>query len=203
LNEDLPDSQPPSGGGSLAGLSSVALLARARGGDGAARETLMRRYWPRLARWAHGRLPSRARGLHDTADLVQDTLLAALHRLDDFEPQHDGAVAAYLRVAILNHIRRLATRARPQGVPIESGSGLVDAGPSPLEEVIGREALDRYERALARLRPDDREAVQLKVELGLPYSEIAGELGKPTITAARMAVSRALCRLALEMRRHA
>ena len=69
--------------------------------------------------------------------------------------------------------------------------------------MIGREALERYEESLARLRPEDRDAVQLKVELGLPYPEIARELGKPTTTAARMAVSRALVRLALEMRRRA
>jgi len=37
------------------------------------------------------------------------------------------------------------------------------------------------------------------VELGLDYAEIAGLLDKPSIPAARVAVSRALLRLATEM----
>lgn len=203
MNAPDPDPEPASPGDPFDDLPSVALLVRLREGDAAAREALFRRYWPRLERWAHGRLPARARDLHDTGDLVQETLLAAMQRLEDFEPRHDGALPAYLRVAILNRIRKLAVRAKGRPHHVELESTVMDGGASPLEEVIGRQALERYERALAQLRPDDRDAVQLKVELGLPYTEIARELGKPTITAARMAVSRALVRLALEMRRHA
>ena len=203
MNARTPDPEPTPRGEPLDNLTSVELLWRLRAGEHAAREELFRRYWPRLERWAHGRLPASARGLHDTSDLVQETLLAAMRRLEDFEPRHDGALPAYLRVAILNRVRRLAERTKDRGHHVELESAVMDAGPSPLEEVIGREALERYEQALARLRPDDRDAIQLKVELGLPYPEIARELGKPTITAARMAVSRALVRLAVEMRRHA
>lgn len=184
-------------------LPSLELLSRLKGGSEAARDELMRRYWPRLERWAHGRLPAGARDLHETRDLVQDTMLAALNRLEGFEPQHDGALPAYFRAVILNRIRTLAVRAKRRGEKVALESAVVDTQPSPLEEVIGREALDRYERALSRLRPDDRAAIQLKVELGLPYPDIARELEKPTVTAARMAVSRALYRLAIEMRRHA
>ena len=41
----------------------------------------------------------------------------------------------------------------------------------------------------------------LRIELDLPYEEIAAQLGKPTPVAARKAVSRALYRLAREMQR--
>lgn len=198
-----PRSETTSPAGALDELPSVSLLARVRDGDSLARDALLRRYWPRLERWAHGRLPARARDLYDTGDLVQETLLAALNRLEEFEPRHDRALPAYLRVAILNRIRKVAGRAQRRGQQVVLESALVDMGPSPLEQVIGHEALERYEESLARLRPDDRDAVLLKVELDLPYPEIARELGKPTITAARMAVSRALVRLALEMRRRA
>jgi RNA polymerase sigma factor (sigma-70 family) len=81
------------------------LLTRLQQGDAEAREELVRRYWPRLHQWARGRLPAGARDLYDTTDLVQETMLAALRRLDDFEPDHDGALQAYLRAAILNRIR--------------------------------------------------------------------------------------------------
>jgi RNA polymerase sigma-70 factor (ECF subfamily) len=180
-------------------LPSLVLLARMQHGEPAARDELVRRYWPRLLRWAHGRLPLGARDLHDTVDIVQETMLTALQRMDDFEPEHDGALQAYLRTAVLNRIRTLAKRATTRGEKVDADSGILDQSPSPLEQAIGREAVERYERALHRLRPDDRQAIQLKIELDLPYQEIARELGKPTITAARMAVSRALTRLAKEM----
>jgi RNA polymerase sigma factor (sigma-70 family) len=187
----------------LENLPSVVLLSRLKEGNHAARDEIIRRYWPRLERWARGRLPPGARDLYETGDLVQETMLAALKRLEEFEPRHDGALPAYFRAAILNRIRTLAVRAKTRGERVDLGSALVDAGPSPLEEAVGREAVDRYELALSRLRPDDREAIQLRVELGLPYQEIAREMEKPTVTAARMAVSRALCRLAIEMGRRA
>ena len=38
---------------------------------------------------------------------------------------------------------------------------------SPLEEAIGREAVERYEAALQRLKPEEREAIIARVELGL------------------------------------
>ena len=129
--------------------------------------------------------------------------MAALGRMEDFEPQHDWALLAYLRAAILNRIRSLAGRTRRRGQAVELDSRIVDPGPSPLEHAIGRDAVDRFERALERLRPEDRDAVHLKIELDLPYEQIASALGKPTITATRMAVSRALVRLAREMQRHA
>jgi RNA polymerase sigma-70 factor (ECF subfamily) len=203
--EDRPSRQPAdppaSDGAPLESLPSVALLSELRKGSDAARDELLRRYWPRLERWAHGRLPRMARDLYETSDLVQETLLSVMRRLDQFEPLHDGALPAYFRAAILNRIRTLATRSRGKGEHVDLEGALADAGPSPIEEVVGRETLERYERALLRLRPDDRMAIQLKVELDLPYPEIARELEKPTLTAARMAVSRALFRLAIEMRR--
>ena len=73
------------------------------------------------------------------------------------------------------------------------------AGTSPEEAAIGAEALERYERALASLKKEERHAIVLRVELGLDYEEIATQLGKPTADAARMAVTRAIVRLADKM----
>jgi len=180
---------------------SLVLLARIQEGDASAQNELIQRYWPRLERWAHGRLPMGARDLHDTADLVQDTMVAALGRLADFVPQHQGALQAYFRVALLNRIRSLATGARRRGEKVELESFIADGAPSPLEEAIGREALDCYEEALGRLRLEDREVIVLRIELDMPYDAIAAELRKPSVVAARKAVSRALYRLAREMQR--
>ena len=59
---------------------------------------------------------------------------------------------------------------------------------------------NRYEAALHRLRPEEREVVIARVELGQSYRRIAAGHGKASADAARMAVSRALVRLAMELR---
>jgi RNA polymerase sigma factor (sigma-70 family) len=181
--------------------SSFELLARARGGDAAALNDLCARFIPRLQRWAHGRLPSYARGALDTHDLVQDTLTQVIKHIHSFEPRHDAAFQAYLRQALLNRVRDEIRRVqrRPAGDPLDSGKASPD--PSPLEEAIGQEALERYEAALQQLKPDDREAIIMRIELGCSLAELAAALGKPSTAAAHMAVSRALVRLSAEMSR--
>ena len=181
--------------------SSFVLIGRAKGGDPLALDALCARYIPRLRRWAHGRLPPWARNGLDTQDLVQDTLVQVLRHVESFEPRHDGAFQAYLRQALVNRLRDELRRAqrRPASEPLETGNASPD--PSPLEVAIGQQALERYEIALARLRPEDREAIIIRVELGCPYAEVAEALGKPSAAAAHMAVSRALIRLADEMSR--
>jgi RNA polymerase sigma-70 factor (ECF subfamily) len=82
------------------------------------------------------------------------------------------------------------------------GSELDLQGPgSPLEEAIGREAVERYTAALARLKPEEREAIIARVEMDYSYAELAEILGKPTPDAARKTAQRALLRLAEEMKR--
>ena len=68
-------------------------------------EALLERCLPPLKRWAHGRLPARARGGLDTGDLVQEAAMHVLARLDKFEPRHVGAMQAYLRMSVINRIR--------------------------------------------------------------------------------------------------
>jgi RNA polymerase sigma factor (sigma-70 family) len=178
--------------------ASMELLARARSGDPDALNDLCARYLPRLQKWAHGRLPAWARGALDTHDLVQDALSQVIQRLGSFEPRHDGAFQAFLRTALLNRIRDEIRRAHRRPTDVLASDRPAD-GPSPIEEAIGSEALARYEAALQRLRPTDREAIIARIELGLPYTEVAEALGKPSVAAAHVAVSRALLKLAKEM----
>ncbi len=179
--------------------SSMVLVLRARQGDQAALDDLCARYLPRLRRWAHGRLPGWAREAVDTQDLVQATLAQVVQHLDTFEPRHEGAFQAYVRQALLNRVRDEIRRAHraPAAEPLSSEGPASD--PSPLEEAIGRELLDRYEGALLRLKPEDHEAIVARIEMGLSWSEVAEALGKNSAASAQMTVNRALVRLAKEM----
>ena len=186
---------------SMSAESSLDLLERARAGDRPALEALVARYLPRLRRWAGGRLPPWARDLSDTQDLVQDTVIQAMKHIGTFEPRGEGALQAYLRQAVMNRIRTELRRLRRRPAATTLDTALIDGAPSPLERAIGSEAIDRYERALSRLRAQDRDAIIARVEMGLTNTELMHMLGKPTANAARMAVERALFRLAHEMRR--
>jgi RNA polymerase sigma-70 factor (ECF subfamily) len=181
--------------------SSFALVLRAQAGDEDALNALCERYLPRLQRWAHGRLPRSARGALDTHDLVQLTLTSVVRQLHAFEPRHEGAFQAYVRQALLNRIRDEARRGQRRSTPEALDSEHPSAECSPLEELIGQEALERYEIAMEQLRDPDREAIIGRIELGLSYQELAAALGKPSVAAAHMAVRRALVRLAEEMAR--
>src|SRR5262245_42631792 len=90
---------------SIESQSSLTLLRRAQAGDPEARDALIARYLPRLARWASGRLPVWVRDAADTQDLVQETVISTFKRIDAFEARGEGALQAYLRQAILNRIR--------------------------------------------------------------------------------------------------
>ncbi len=121
--------------------------------------------------------------------------------MDAFEPRGTGALFAYLRQAVLNRIRdELRRKARQPEVGGFDGRE-PDPAPSPLEQAIGQEALERYERALNRLKAEDQEAIISRIEIGCSYQELAEALNKPTAEAARKAAQRALVRLAEEMKR--
>jgi RNA polymerase sigma-70 factor (ECF subfamily) len=61
--------------------------------------------------------------------------------------------------------------------------------------------LERYDRALEAIRREDRELVIAHVEFHFSHQELAAAFGKPSANAARMALQRALLRLADEMKR--
>jgi len=191
----------PAPTGSSALEATAVLLRRVRAGDSAAREQLLARYLPILQRWAHGRLPANARGLVDTSDLVQVTLVRTLGQLDHFEPRREGAFLAYLRQTLLNllrnEIRRSAGRASAP-VPVE----LAEDRASLLDQVIGKQVIEDYEAGLASLPETMQEAIILRLEFGFSHREIAEAVGSPTANAARMLVSRAMVRLAKAMNEH-
>ena len=160
------------------------LLQLAKLGDGRARDALVARYLPRLARWASGRLPYSARSLLETNDLVQETLVRTLEGLERIEARGPGGFQAYVRSAILNRIRdqlRWAALRPGAGEPSED---LRDHSPSPLENAIGADVLARYERALSSLSDTEQEVLHLRVELEFGYEEIAAFTGRPTPDAA-------------------
>ena len=183
--------------------STFQLVERVRAGDSAALEVLFGRYLVPLQRWAKGRLPAWARNATDTHDLVQDTLLNVFRNIETFEPRGEGAFQAYLRQAVMNRIRDRIRRTATSAATTTLDENAAVAPGSQFEDFVGLQTLERYEAALARLSESDREAIIGRVEFGNSYDELAKNLNKPSPDAARMAVARALLKLAEEMKRGA
>jgi RNA polymerase sigma-70 factor (ECF subfamily) len=176
------------------------LLDRARNGDARALGRLCERVLPAVRQWARGQVPREARGALDTDDLVQDTLLRTLDHVSRLETERQRGLYMYLRQALRNRIRDELRRVqRRPGAAGPVPSAVPEPSPGPLERAIGRQRLDRYEAALGLLDAEEQAMVVARIEFGLGWREIADVSGKASEDAARMAVGRALARIAAEL----
>lgn len=180
--------------------TSRTLFARAQRGDAEALGALLGRVLPAIRRWARGRLPGWARGASNTSDLIQDAVLGTVRRLDTVELHGRDALAAYLMTAVRNKIRDEHRRVAVRGGVAASIDHLelVDPAPSPFDATAAAEETRRYQTALASLSPPDRELIVGHVELGYTHAQLGCMSGR-TANAARMALARALRRLAERM----
>jgi RNA polymerase sigma-70 factor (ECF subfamily) len=179
--------------------SSWRLLDRARIGDRTALGRLISRCLPALTRWAHRRQPQWARTAADTTDLVQDAALRTLGQSRALDLHSRHALAAYLREAVRNRIRDEHRRIARRGVHEAVSNTLVDTTPSPLDRALTQEQDARYRAALARLSVRDRELIVAHVELDYSHAQLGCMTGRSR-NAARMALERAVRRLAAQMR---
>ena len=176
--------------------STLDVLDRARQGDAEAARVLIERTVGPLRRWARGRLPYYARAGANTEDVVQDAVLSALARVEHFEHRSVDGMQKYLRESVRNRIRDEVRRVSRRGVGEELPETLTHRGYSPLEELILKERSERYLEGLRTLKPNDRLAIIFRLEQQLSFEAIAEKLGKSSPDAARMAVTRAVKRLA-------
>ena len=122
-------------------------------------------------------------------------------KIEGLDLDRAGGLQAYLRQAILNRIRDefRKFKRRPDAVELESAQP--DEGPSPLEAAIGRQALDRYEAALAgtAARAIARRSSRAS-SWDSPMTRSHSCWANPPETPRRMAVERALVRLIERLR---
>ena len=181
------------------GQTSERLLALARTGDRGAVGALLARCVPGVRRWTHGRVPRWMRAAADTGDLVQDAVLATLSRLDAFQPQGRRALARYLRTAVRHRLIDELRRARRWSAAPDGLDEVPDGGPSPLRAAIDAETRRRYRAALACLSRRDQELLVGHFDLEYSHAQLGCMTGRSP-HAARMALTRAIGRLAARMR---
>jgi RNA polymerase sigma factor (sigma-70 family) len=180
--------------------ATLPLLQRALAGDNEASSALLHFYRQRLERFLAGRLPSASRSLLDTPDLVQEILARAWVRLPEFEHRGPGSFWSFLRASALNAVadeyRRAARGPAHRYLDDTSAEDSTSTGRSPLQHMESTESFSAYEAALDKLDERLRTAIQLRMELGSTFEQVALECGYPSSEAARKAVSRGLQELA-------
>lgn len=178
---------------------TIHLLERVRGGDRAAREELFALYSERLQWFLRGRLGQPHRRWLDTMDLVNGALERTLANLDRFEHRGIGSFWAFLRTIGLNELRSVWRKKEALKEAEDLSEVASPDRPAPIDRLVMAEQCEAFESALEPLEPRLRQALLLRIELGLDYAAIAEDCGFPTADAARVAIRRALTQVAARM----
>ena len=114
----------------------------------------------------------------DAQDLVQEVLLRVRRGLETYRPGSlEGWLSRITTNAFLDEVRR---RRRRPTVPLPDDPDRVIAGTEDVEAALAATTLgDDIQAALRSLPEDFRVAVVLCDVVGLPYDEIADQLGVP------------------------
>jgi RNA polymerase sigma factor (sigma-70 family) len=182
--------------------SSFDLVMRAKAGDDHALDRLLRRYFPRLRRWVRADLPVWAQEFNDTEDLVQETLVNACRNLPNLQMHSRFSFRSYMRRAARNRVHDEVKRATRRPRVERLSDWACSEEPSTLAKCISREDLWRCRAAFARLGAEDRKIILLRLsDPEASFRALASRAGKPSEDAARVALGRAITRLAREMHR--
>ncbi len=168
----------------LAAQREKSLVERCKSGDPEAFNELLAAHQNRVLNVAY-RLTC---NYEEALDLTQEVLLRCFRNIQQFKG--DSALTTWLYRITVNLARNRWKWNRVRGIhrqesldaPLEEGDDArvrhaVDNQPLPPEVAAGREALSRFEQALAQLDPDWREILVLRYIENLEYDRIAEILG--------------------------
>jgi RNA polymerase sigma-70 factor (ECF subfamily) len=145
-------------------------IRAAQAGDRSAFAQLVERYWDRLYRWLY----HLTRDRHAAEDLTQETFLRALAAVKTFRPGSNFRAWVF-RIGHNNFVnQKRAERRTKHQLPEDAAAPGVNTVENDAEN---REVLEVVQRAVADLPSDFRAALQLRVDEGLSFREVAQILG--------------------------
>jgi RNA polymerase sigma-70 factor (ECF subfamily) len=186
------------------------LVVLAKEGDKSALNQLYSVYAERVRWMVRFRMGKELRSQLESMDLVQDTLLYVLSRLDKFTYTNEGEFVRWLSKIAENELRgslrklhadkrdiRKEVRLDNDGRTTEGGYvGFNEPiqATTPSMVLSRKEDLAKLEKAVDELKPEYREAIVLTKIEGLSYQEIGQKMGKSS-DAVRMLATRAMAEL--------
>ena len=175
--------------------------------------TILERFRAYLDLLARLQLDRRLQRKLDPADLVQQTLLQALHAFDRFRGSSEAELAAWLRQILANNLsnaardlrraKRDVARECSLETALEQSSARLEAWliadqSSPSKQVQRKEQVLQLADALARLPDAQRDAVTLHYLQHWSLEEVGRELGRTPAAVAGL-VKRGLKQLRSEL----
>jgi len=140
-------------------------------------------------------LDPRLRGELDPSDVVQQTLLKAHERLEQFRGDTDAELRAWLRAILARTLadavrkfgRQRGDRALSLEAALEQSSAKLEAmlateESSPSHGALRAERLVGLAEALGQLPDDQRTAVELHYLSGLSVPDVAQQMGRSTVS---------------------
>lgn len=166
------------------------LDTRLRRGDAEALAELFSLHRSRLWRTVNFRLGGRLAGRVDPDDVLQESYLAAVQRLEHYGRDASASPFVWLRMVVLQvlidvHRRHMGTKKRdagkelpifgqyPQATSASMAIRLVGNCTSPSQAAIRGESMDIVERAIAAMDPIDQEILALRHFEELSNNEVA------------------------------
>jgi RNA polymerase sigma-70 factor (ECF subfamily) len=182
------------------------LLDRIRRGDRSALDLLLSEHRPYLHRLVELRFDPQLQPRADPSDVVQDALLTAAERIEDYLRRQPMPFWLWLRETACDRLvefqRRHVTAARravgrevslPAASSIELAQSML-GGSTPSEQAAAAELAEQVRCAVDRLDPDDRDIIVLRNYEQLTNQQAAEVLGIDS-SAASKRFGRALLRL--------
>lgn len=165
------------------------------------------KYRDYLRLWSRLWMPQKLRKKMDASDLVQDAMLKAVHKAEDFRGSTNGQYKAWLRMILKNTLLDAVKKHR---LPEESIKETEDSSrrtekwlaanePSPDSHVAREELFELLSKFLSELPEDGQEVLVLHYIRGWKVSQIADELGRTRASVAGL-VRRGLDQLRKEPR---
>jgi RNA polymerase sigma-70 factor (ECF subfamily) len=172
-------------------MTDAMLVRRTLEGDAGAFTLLVDRHAPACLRFATRMLGNR----EDAEDATQETLLRAYRALGGYEER--TPFRTWLFAILVNRCRTAALRRARRVRRVVAGDGamdgVIDSAAVP-PDAAATELREEIRRAVAMLKPDQREAFLLKHVEQLSYDEMAAVTGAG-VSALKMRVKRACERL--------
>jgi RNA polymerase sigma-70 factor (ECF subfamily) len=191
---------------------SLDLVRLAQGGDTQALNKLVERYYDRVRRIVRLRLGSNLRECVDSADILQNTFIAAVQSFQAFEMRDEASLINWLSrlaqhqiiAAADYHGAKKRDHRRAVSLPglgsTHTSSTSIDVqlpadGPMPLEQLAEAEQAEIVERCMQMLPEEYRELLILRNYAGATWETVAEQTGRPSAAAARMMHARAVIEL--------
>jgi RNA polymerase sigma-70 factor (ECF subfamily) len=161
--------------------------------EGAVDSATLERCREYLRTLARLQLPHGLRGKLDPSDVVQQTLLTAHEKLDQFRGKSEAELRGWLRQILRNHLLGTHRRFHKSTRDVDREQSLEALTPdpskfprdrlsnepsSPSQHALHQEELCRLADALAKLPDDQRRAVELHHLKGLSVAQVADSLGR-------------------------